>query len=178
MRTIRLVLLTALILVNLFGFYVVFIFKEADIKQAMAFNISNNLLTENTETLNFDNVAFSKLVFTDNGKEFSYNGRLFDVIEIKNSGSRVAVVVEYDAKETDLVETFASLFGQQQNQNQGSSPVKNFITHFQQDFVIAETKAVFANNNSFSACYGTNQIYPLSSFVADKLAPPPQFFLI
>ena len=162
----------------MFGFYGLFVLKQADIKQGMTLNINGASSTEKSETLSFDKAEFAKLVFTDGGKEFSYEGRLYDVVEIKNSGSRVTVVVEYDAKETDLVETFASLFSQQQGKDQNSSPVKNIISHFQQDYVITNSQTLSADSNSASAHCCVNPSYPPSSFVADQLAPPPQFFLV
>jgi len=178
MRRIASVLLTALVLINLFGFYTLFLLKQVDIKEEMAEKISHALSTEHCETLNFDKAEFSELLFNDNGKEFTYNGRLYDVVSIKNSGSRVLVMVEFDANETALVETFGSLFSQQRDKDQSSSPVKIIISHFQQDYIVNHISAVSLNNSLLTGYCPVNQCYPPSSFVADKLAPPPQFFLV
>ena len=178
MRRLTSVLLTALVLINLFGFYTLFILKQADIKEEMAEKISHSFSTEHCETLSFDKEVFAKLLFNDNGKEFRYNGRLYDVVNIKKSGARVLVVVEYDAKETALVETFGSLFSQQEDKDQSSSPVKTMLSHFQQDYVVHYLSFISVNNSSLKGYCTVNQSYPLSSFAADALAPPPKFFLV
>jgi hypothetical protein len=178
MRRLTSVLLTALVLVNLFGFYGIFILKQADIKADMAEKISHPVSTEHCETLSFDKAVFAKLLFNDNGKEFRYNGRLYDVVNIKSSGNLVKVMVEYDASETALVETFGSLFGQQQDKDQSSSPVKIIISHFQQDYIICYFSLSSLNNSSITGYCRVNRSYPVSCFVADALAPPPKFFLV
>jgi hypothetical protein len=178
MRLLTSLLLTALILVNLFGFYSLFIFRQADIKEEMAEKISNASSTEHSETLTFDKADFAKLLFNDNGKEFRYNGRLYDVVNIKNSGNQVTVVVEYDANETALLETFGSLFSQQQDRDQSSSPVKTMLGHFQQDYIVNHLVILTLNNSLLTGYSPVNQSYPPASFVADALAPPPKFLLV
>jgi len=178
MRRITSVLLTALVLVNLFGFYSLFLFKQADIRQEMSEKINGSLSNGHSETLNFDQAEFAKLVFTDNGKEFNYSGRLYDVVGIKHEGNRIAVMVEYDANETSLVETFGSLFSQQQDKDQSSSPVKIILSHFQQDYIVSHSGIAAINISSIKGFTTVSQSYPTSSFVADQLAPPPKFLLV
>jgi hypothetical protein len=178
MQRLTSLLLTALVLINLFGFYTLFILKQVDVKEEMAEKISHAFSTEHCETLSFDKSEYAALLFNDNGKEFRYNGRLYDVVNIKNSGNRVIVMVEYDASETALVDAFGSFVSQQQDKDQSSSPVKNIISHFQQDYIVNHAAVITFNNSLPIGFNRINQSYPPSSFVADKLAPPPQFFLV
>lgn len=178
MRALTSFILTTLILVNLFGFYAIFVFKQADIKHEMAEQINSRNATENRQILHFDKAEFAGLLFNDGGSEFRYNGRLYDVVSIHHSAGNVTVVVEYDAGETALVDNFGSLFSQQQDKDQSSSPVKNIISHFQQDYVITHVRILSLNNASVTGYNSVNQSYPVSCFIADKLAPPPQFFLV
>lgn len=178
LRNISSFILTALILVNLFGFYTIFLFKQADIKQEMAENISNAISTERSEVLSFEKDAYSKLLFTDNGKEFRFNGKLFDVVSIKNAGNNFEITVEYDSKETALIEGFRNMLGQQQDKDQNSSPIKNIISHFQQDCVVRTEHKYVLNNTVLMQYCMVNRCFPSLLFSADKPTPPPQFFLV
>ena len=178
MRIAYAILLTALILINLFGFYTLFIFRQAEIKTEMSEIIGQRGSTGHTETLTFDKAAFAQLSFNDNGKEFRYDGKLYDVVSIQHTGSHVNIIVEYDLKETALVDAFGAILGQQQDKDQSSSPLKTIISHFQQDYV-----ASYDYFNTFVSTITTgynliNRSHPSSSFVADNLTPPPQFFLV
>ena len=178
MRALTSFLLTTLILVNLFGFYTIFILKQVEVKEEMAERIITKISAEHQETFSFDKAEFAKILFNDNGKEFRYNGRLYDVVSINKSGGEVKITVEYDASETALIEVFGSLFSQQQDKDQSSSPVKTIISHFQQDYIVNRLNIPVLNNSILTDYSSVNQSYPPSSFVADKLAPPPQFFLV
>ena len=176
MRQIASFLLTALILVNLFGFYTLFILERTDIRNEMAEKVNNCYIEH--QVLNFDAEQFSKLVFDDNGKEFSFGGRLYDVVSIKHEGRQVEISVDYDAKETDLVEGFKEAFAQHHDKDQASSPLKTIISHFQQNYIADDIG--FQTLNAFSvAGYITisKSNIPLT-FLPGKLTPPPQFFLV
>jgi hypothetical protein len=178
MRRLTSVLLTVLVLLNLFGFYALFLLKQADIKEEVAEKIRRTISTEHCETLSFDKSEFAALIFNDNGSEFNYNGRLYDVVSVKNSGNRILVAVEYDANETALVETFGSLFSLQQDKEGTSSPVKIIISHFQQDYIIQYAGIAEFAHSLHTNCFGVNQSFPLSFYPADKPEQPPQFFLV
>ena len=71
------------------------------------------------------------------------NGSLYDVVNVENTGNGVKITVEYDLKETQLIQAFGNLFKQQQNQDQTSSPLKAIISHFQQDYISLYSTALF-----------------------------------
>jgi len=170
-------LLTALICVNLFGFYAMFLFKQAEIKTEMSERVSM-ASGSRSEVLTFSKAEFNQLAFSDNNKELRLNGRLYDIVSIEAAGNHVNITVEYDSKETELVETFGNLLSGQQEKDQSSSPLKTIISHFQQDYIaVYERTYPFENTSVVKLCV-VNNAYPSSSFVADNLTPPPQFFLV
>ena len=131
-----------------------------------------------SETLSFSKSDFSQLAFTDNGKELQLDGKLYDIVSIKYNSDKVCVTLEYDSKETGLIEGFSGSFGQQQEKEQNSSPLKNILSHFQQDYVAAHIPALHSDNTLLQGYYMLHRIFPTSSFVANTLAPPPQFCLL
>jgi hypothetical protein len=178
MRTLTSFLLTALICINLFGFYAMFIVRQTEVKEEMSESVNMPTSTNQREVISFTKTEFSQLYFNDDGKEFRLNGRLYDVVSIEKSGNKVNITVEYDSKETDLVEAFGGLFSQQQGKDQNSSPLKTVISHFQQDYITLYNRIYSFNKLSFIGRCMVNNSYPSSSFVADNLTPPPQFFLV
>ena len=170
-------LLTALILLNLFGGYTAFILEQGAIKTEMQLSTMQTQTANLREILSFSKSAFSQLAFTDNGKELQLDGKLYDVVSISHNGDKVYVTLEYDSKETRLIEGFSGSFGQQQEKEQNSSPLKNILSHFQQDYVAANTPVLNSGNTTLQGYNILNRMFPCSSFVANTLAPPPQFFI-
>lgn len=177
MRLLSGILLTVLILVNLFGFYALFICRRADIKKEMAEKIAGNSSTPDQQVLSFEKEAFSKLPFDDNGKEFQFEGKLYDVVSVERSGKQVKVTVEYDSEETDLVTLFTTAWNQQ-DKDQTPSPIKTIISHFQQDYVLGQQSAQAIYKAAATALNNPCKHYPVSSFSPRNLTPPPQFFLV
>ena len=178
MRTVTAFLLTALICINLFGFYAMFLVRQAEVKEEMSEAISHTSASSHYEVLTFNNAEFAQLSFNDNGNEFRLNGRLYDVVSIEKSGGTVAVTVEYDSKETALMDAFGGILSQQQDKDQSSSPLKTVISHFQQDYVATQSLSFVHVNASGIGYYESNQSKLATAFEANKLTPPPQLFLV
>jgi len=144
----------------------------------MSESINRANSTNFRQTLVFSRAAFSSLTFNDNGKELLLEGKLYDVVSINKTDGQTQVTVEYDAKETGLMAAFTDIIGQQQDRTQNSSPLKTIISHFQQDYVTSGALGF----GFYNACL---HVFPISdntnqatSFVANNLTPPPQFFLV
>jgi hypothetical protein len=178
MRTASALLLTALVCINLFGFYTMFVIKQAEVKEETRDKLGASSSLTHYETLTFSNAEFAQLSFNDNGRELHLNGSLYDVVNVENTGNGVKITVEYDSKETQLIQAFGNLFKQQQNQDQTSSPLKTIFSHFQQDYVPLYAQPCSYNDLSFIGECVANNSYPTSSFVGGNLTPPPQFFLV
>ena len=178
MRVVTAFLLTALIALNLFGFYALFFVRQAEVKTEMSETISRASSANHHEVLTFSKTEFAELAFNDNGNEFRLNGRLYDVVSIENAGATVSVIVEYDSKETALMDAFGGILSQQQDKDQNSSPLKTVISHFQQDYVPTQRAFNAPCNVHGAAFYLDNHVQLPSPFAANKLTPPPQFFLV
>jgi hypothetical protein len=176
MRRVNAFLLTALVCVNLFGFYAMFMVRQAELKDEMS-EITASLSIHH-EILTFSRSEFSQLSFNDNGKEFRLNGSLYDVVSIQNSGENVIVTVEFDSKETALVDSFGGMLIQQHDKDQSSSPLKTVISHFQQDYLSNQHTIQVDCNTSTLKYYESNRTQHIPTFEANNLTPPPQFFIV
>ena len=178
MRTVTAFLLTTLILINLFGFYAIFMVKQTEIKSEMRESVSKSKSSGTRETLSFHKNEFDKLPFDDNGKELHYEGKLYDVVTIEKNDSEVNVTVEYDVKETTLIDTLMGELNQQQDKDQTSSPLKAFLSHFQQDYIANQHYTHLPKSDKITSYCVVNSSYPSSTFMTDNLTPPPQFILV
>ena len=131
-----------------------------------------------TEALYFSSSAFSQLAFNDNGQEMQLNGKLYDVIGVTQRGNQFCVTVQYDTRETALIERFSNSFGQQQDKEQNSSPLKNILSHFQQDYVATTAIGIKSQSALLQGAFAIHRISVASLFVANTLAPPPKFFMV
>ena len=170
-RTIYALLLTGLVIVNLFGFYTLFILKQTNIKNEIAEKICNGSLTERHQVLSFDNDEFSKLQFSDNGKELNFDGKLYDVVSIEHAGAQTHIMVEYDSKETELVNGFVALFN---GKSEGGSgvPLKDVLQLLQKEFVPNQSICLFAESFS-NTHYFIPTFYGSTGSSAGILVPPP-----
>ncbi len=171
-------LLTALILINLLGGYTAFILEQRAIKSEMQSSDIDGPSANAHETLYFSNNAFSQLTFIDNGNELQLDGKLYDVIGVTQKGNQFCVTVQYDTRETGLIERFSNSFGQQQDKEQNSSPLKSILSHFQQDYVATVVIAVNPQSVLLTGAFTNHRNSVVSSFVANTLAPPPKFFMV
>ncbi len=176
MRLATSLFLTSLILLNLFGFYAVFMVQQQEIREEMSEAVKVKRAAD-SQVFHLTLTQLARLNWTVAGKEFTMNGHLYDVIGLKQSGNRIELTAASDACETELVSNFLSLFSQQQEKDQSSSPLKTFISHFQQDYVTASQRFFHLAPTEVRSGFMIKQVYPCPSFIADNLTPPPQFFL-
>ncbi len=171
MRTLYAFLLTGLVIVNLFGFYTLFILKQADIKHEVVEKISHGFSSDHRQVLNFDNEEFSKLQFNDNRSEFSFDGKLYDVVSIEHSGSHTNITVEYDSDETDLVDGFVALFNGRSDSGNGV-PFKDVLQLLQKEFVPHQSLCLFTESFSHIHFF-LPTFYGSTGSTACILVPPP-----
>jgi hypothetical protein len=174
MRQAAVLFFTALLLVNLFGFYTFFMVQQQRIREEVFENQQANTEAAN-QVFKFTFTQFSALHWTLAGKEFSLNGRLYDVVKLKQTGNQYELTASSDAGETELVSNFLSLFSQQQS-DQDSQPLKNFISHFQQDYVGISLAALMPALYYRASGFFEKQMQIISCTAFSRRTPPPQFF--
>lgn len=138
---------------------------------------SKNLNAQDTIFINpcelYENTA--QMIWEDKNKEVIFKGTLYDIIEVKNVGKKVAIVVVSDAQEMVLKKEFAELFDSNSHEstNKPCHLLKNLFS-----FKGVVTTVVF-NFQSGTNCLSTLNS-PLSFSILPVFlsmeSPPPDWF--
>ncbi len=169
MRTASSIFLLSVLLLNLFGFYFAFTSQQSEIQKDMVCKSK----TKHHQVLSLSKTEFEKIVWLDDEKEMRFNGKLYDVSKIETANNTVKLFVEEDSMETQLVDDFVALFTSQNNQPINSSPVKNLLQHFMQEFTCHASTTIFHPYFSFVALMERDSLF--NSFVTIGQSPPPDF---
>jgi hypothetical protein len=168
MRVFTALVFSFLLLISLFGFYVSFVIQRCNIRAEVAHQVKRD-----------KSKAIVRLVFTcseyrhlpkyDGGKEFSWQGNMYDVIERKTDGDRIVLTVYLDHKETSLVDKFLSVFEEETDGEEDDNTSGSAINL--PEFIALENQLIFRfSESSFRLPKQASRT--LSSF-ADILSPPP-----
>jgi hypothetical protein len=102
-----------------------FIFQSSELKKI-------DVTSEKLEILNFPESEFSQIAFEKNGREFRYQGKMYDVHSISRSGDHFVILALKDTRELRLLLAF-----QQKDSNTGSdrpaTPRLGFMPYFAVD---------------------------------------------
>lgn len=133
--------------------------------------MQSNSFQTSLETIRISKTEISKIIFSDEGKEFSMNGEMYDVKNQSDDGDYILFHCKHDQKETSL---FAILHAHVKNNSDSNSPEKK-----QNDSTKNPVKELFCfeKNNfvsnflfvEFPAINGKLQTVNLS-----LLSPPPK----
>jgi hypothetical protein len=170
MRKFLSISLLLILLLNLFGFYVAFKLQQDKISEEMSGLIKDNKGHQKVLSLTLKDYA--ELNWTQRGREFRMNDRLYDVAKIETSGKYVRVYVEDDEQETQLVSNFISTV-QQQSEKNTSSPLKTLLEHFLKDFTASDTNVIVHPARKTAIVTGLEEC-KLPVYTSDLLSPPPQ----
>jgi hypothetical protein len=168
MRSLTVVALLGLLLLNTFGFYFAFVAKQTEVKSKVAIAMQSK---SHSSIIALSQQQYARLVWTTAGKEFLFNGKLYDVASVNTDGNMIQLRVEDDSMETELIADFVSLFASKQNKEQNNSPIKFLLAQFLGEFTGTE---IFRLN---ALCFTSVSIHEteisFSSFVALRQTPPP-----
>lgn len=173
MRTASSLILLTILLFNLFGFYIAFTVEQREIKEEMTALLQDKN-EEHLQLLTFTKLEYDNIVWLETGKEFRLNGKMYDVERIETHKGIIRLFVAEDAKEMRLLNGFINLFASQSNNATNSSPVKNLLAHFMQDFILTPSGLPFycvVISKPF-----TLQAIPPASYIPIGQSPPPDSF--
>lgn len=91
---------------NLFYFYTL----KNRIKQEVKSQIRHNKFQEDFTSFELNKIA-SKIKWLENGKEFQFDGQLYDVIKFEKVGKKVLIKCINDKKEKSLIDNFIAKTG-------------------------------------------------------------------
>ena len=163
--------LVFLLLLNLFGFYGIFMIKQSGIRQQM-FHLAEKSSGNNQHVITLSPRQFENLHWSVKGKELNMDGHLYDIARIEVNRTEVKLYVEEDDLETQLIADLLSFTRQQTNNNEATSPVIFLLS-----MVCSEVEVPSYNNIHFPVlvkvpvqpCTEANS----SLYVSELLLPPP-----
>lgn len=115
----------------------------------------------------------AKITWEDENKEVLYKGVLYDIIEIKNAGIKVALIAVSDDQEMFLKKEFAELFdlnSHDKTRNSGHL-LKNF---FSLKCVISQPEQNCFVHNEFSHNWKSTFAFKILTISISKESPPPE----
>lgn len=174
MRSFLSISLVTLLLLNLFGFYFIFMIRQDDIRKEMS-ELVKQERSQNVQFISFSKYDFDKIVWEQQGKEIRFKGRLYDVTGIEISPNEIKLYVEEDARETDLISDFVSVISSQTEKDQTNSPAKLLLEHFLKEFTVGQTSYIYDPVVSFILFI--NKDFHFTSFISDQQFPPPDWHL-
>jgi hypothetical protein len=96
----------SIFLFNSVGYFVVFKTAEFELKSEIKIKIKQGLPTKELVTLTIPSKELKTIVWHDGGKEFSYKGKMYDVVKSEQIENAITYYCIDDSKETNL---FANL---------------------------------------------------------------------
>jgi hypothetical protein len=156
------------ILYSLMGFYLVFNIEKDTIKEEIKEKLINSLPENELSLIKISSGEYSQITWTEEGREFRYNGNMFDVVKIKIRTDTTYYYCYIDQKENKLFSNLDELVKDQTDSSKSkTNQKKQEIIYFYCDLFfhqcITETPVLYFN------CLSLYQ-----SIDADILFPPPK----
>ena len=140
--------------------------RKASVKNQFCKNISEELLTVIDFTTNKQ-----KIFWEEEGKEFFYNGEMFDIIKTKNIAGKVMLFCLNDKKEKELIEKYYNIT---ENNSSKDKKAKTTVEPSFSIFILQSTKTSSVQLYSPVKQYGLF-VSPLAAGISNQLLQPPTF---
>ena len=171
MRKFLAISILAVLFLNIFGFYIAFMVNQREVKEEMMERAEKEG-PEHLRLFSLSREEYSQLKWTQKGREFSYNGRVFDVSRIEFSGQFVKLYVEDDVVENQLIDDFVSQVHKKQQNEHTNSPIKSLLNSLFSEFTISSS--VYSHYPSkFTLTPNSHKDTLYHSFISDSHSPPP-----
>jgi hypothetical protein len=120
---------------------------------------------------------YSKLSWTEKGKEFNYNGQLYDMVSVEKSGDSYTLKVYEDKNETHWAKAMNDFvkFIFPSDQNQKQDPAEGFISAFQKEYTPLEKVKIGYAPETTKVIYDTNRCTHSSLLLIKPIWHPPLF---
>ena len=113
------------------GSFIVYKYKESVLKQEMKVFIQKNPNHQFASHFNFDTkeleLGIKNFSWEDDGKEFKYNGLMYDVISATRCNDTIHILALKDHNENSLNHIYTSFLKKQTNNNTSKRPLLKFF---------------------------------------------------
>jgi hypothetical protein len=151
------------------GYYFVQLVSQHQLKENMEEAIHNSLAQEETEAISYTDNA-KNIFWEEEGKEFLFNGTMYDVVKIAEVKGKKILYCINDKKEKQLVDKYSAL-----TKNNSGDSKKQKNNAFQSEYFFTPE---YKDNDIASIHITPREIYLPSSSLAkgicNKNFPPPK----
>ncbi len=175
MRRLIALILLLFILLNIFGYQVVYLLRRHEIKEEMIEFLKNKpddkLVTEFRIDLN-DKKTLDKFEWEEE-HEFRLDGEMYDVIEKKAENGALIIRCVNDRKESDLVRAYQEINKDRQDNSSSKNPSAILFKLMGANFIVlTHNEFLFSTNREiiFYDTFSDN----IPSQCLDVLIPPPK----
>lgn len=104
------------------------------------------------------------------GKEFEKDGKMYDVVSLKNTKNGIVIICKSDTKEDSIIETYHNQLKEKSKQNNHKNSIKKII-----DLTCYNDEGFFANNPIACSNMTFNEVQSfIYSVSLDIKSPPPK----
>lgn len=117
----------------------------------------------------------SSIMWEDDNQEIVYQGVLYDIINIRQSGVNIALSVVSDNQEMELKNQFAAFFNCSSNNNKTKAPLELLKNFFAFKYIVDNSLIGFKNSPPKSSSPNTELLFQITEMVIQQETPPPDF---
>jgi hypothetical protein len=168
MKKILSIVLVFVLFYSIIGFYLNFEIEQFRIKEEVKEKIINNLPENELTLIKISSRDNEKIIWMEEGREFKYQGNMFDVVRIKKGTDTTYYYCFSDVNESKLLANLDKLVKEQTDNSQSrTNQKKQEINYFFHEILftqcLTETPVLFFNCTS-----------RYRSIDTDVLSPPPR----
>lgn len=175
MRRLISILLIAAVLIEIAGFYCMYVVKQFYVKESAEISIHSKEGLANELRFAFklkDNLPQDASFRWTDDDEFTYKGMMFDVSQQEIKADSIILYCINDSDELSLIQKFKLLFtGKPDNKSSGSNT--GFLQFLSEQFIPAEKNEISFYPNQISMHVNTNS-ESIVHMSYEILKPPPQ----
>lgn len=114
----------------------------------------------------------SVIIWEDENKEIIYKGILYDILQIKNAGKKVALTVVSDKREMNLKNQFVATFDSESNKTT-KIPFKLLKNFLALQYLVVDSNISFAINELNLSLFYSSKVFYLFPVYLLMDTPPP-----
>jgi hypothetical protein len=134
-------------------------------------NFAENTHAESTKHIHSFTFQKEEMIHWESeGKEFEKDGKMYDVVSLKNTKDGIVIICKSDTKEDSIIDTYHNHLKEKSKQNNHKNSIKKII-----DLTCYNDEGFFANNPSACSNMTFNEVQNfIYSISLDIKSPPPK----
>lgn len=162
-------LILSLFLYNIIGYYFSFSVLDLENRYEMSRLVQNE---KNLQTIRIHKSEIKNLIFTDNEKEMSYNGEMYDIKDKSQDGDYIVFHCMNDKNETEMMATLDKNIQNNIDTKSSSEKKQNSISkNILKDYFASDRQTFFLS--SVKVCFPSDCDHLPLAVTISLFSPPP-----